>query len=212
MVRAMTRATPWPGLAALLVLAVITAVAAALAWQQTASQIALNERNYRLRMLHEIVPSDRYNNALFDDTIQALDPELLGSDEPMTIYRARKDGRPVALIMRVVAPQGYSGAIHLLVGINADGTIAGVRAREHNETAGLGDYIDTSRSDWILAFDGRAIGDPPLQQWAVMRDGGAFDQFTGATITPRAVVKAVRNALLYFEANREQLFAETPSP
>ncbi|MBT8136727.1 MAG: electron transport complex subunit RsxG [Gammaproteobacteria bacterium] len=207
----MTKGASWPGLVALLILAAIVAAAAALTWQQTAAEIALNERNYRLRVLHEIVPAERYDNSLFDDTTQALDPELLGSEEPVTVYRARSNGMPVALIMRVVAPQGYSGAIQLLVGINHDGTVAGVRAVEHRETPGLGDQIDTRRSNWILTFDGKALGNPPVQEWAVKSDGGKFDQFTGATITPRAVVRAVRDALLYFQANREQLFAETPS-
>lgn len=196
--------------AALALIAAAVALSVSLAWQQTADRIAINERNYRLRALNEIVAADRYDNALFDDTTTVADPELLGTDEPVTVYRARMTGNPVAVILGVVAPQGYSGAINLLVGINADGTVAGVRVAEHRETPGLGDFIETGRSDWILGFDDRSLGDPPLQQWLVRRDGGAFDQFTGATITPRAVVKAVRNALLYFEANREQLFAMTP--
>lgn len=192
---------------ALVLLGVAAAVLLTGVWQQTESTIAINERNYQLRALNEIVPPSRYDNSLFDDTIEVLNPDLLGSPEPVTVYRARKNDEPIAVIMRVIAPRGYSGLIHLLVGINYDGTVAGVRASEHSETAGLGDNIETSNSDWILHFDQRAIGNPPLESWAVKKDGGQFDQFTGATITPRAIVKAVRDALVYFEANREALFA-----
>ena len=125
----------------------------------------------------------------------------------MTVYRARRDGAPVALVLTAVAPDGSSGPIELLVGVNADGTVAGVRVLAHRETPGLGDPIEASRSDWVLAFAGRSLGDPPPAGWTVRRDGGAFDQFTGATITPRAVVHAVRRVLEYVGANQEALYA-----
>ena len=204
----MTDRSPVFGAAALVLFGLLGAVLVTLAWHQTAEPIEINERNYRLRVLNEIVPASRYDNALFDDSTSAFDPELLGSNEPVTAYRARKAGAPVAVILPVVAARGYSGAIHMLVGINADGTIAGVRVSSHRETAGLGDNINIDRSQWILGFDNRSLRDPPPAQWLVRKDGGQFDQFTGATITPRAVVKAVHNALLYFEANRNRLFEE----
>ncbi len=194
--------------AGLAALALVAAASLTLAWRSTADDIAINERNFRLRALNEIVPPARYDNDLFDDTTTALDPELLGTGEPVTVYRARRDGQPVAVIFRVVAPRGYSGAIELLVGINFDGSVAGVRVSEHRETAGLGDQIEGGESDWIFGFTGRSLANPPEPGWAVQKDGGVFDQFTGATITPRAVVKAVRNALLYFSANRDELFAQ----
>ena len=110
----------------------------------------------------------------------------------------------------LLAPDGYGGPIQLLVGINYDETVAGVRVVSHRETPGLGDGIDDRRSDWVLGFDGRSLSDPPPKQWAVERDGGLFDQFTGATITPRAVVKAVRDSLVYFSADKDALFTQAP--
>lgn len=173
----------------------------------TRERIAANERAYLLRSLNDVVPASAYDNDLFTDTINVLDPELLGTDEPVTVYRSRMGDRPVAAILTPVAPVGYSGPISLLVGINHDAVITGVRVVAHRETPGLGDAIEVERSDWIRGFTGRSITDPPEKQWAVQRDGGYFDQFTGATVTPRAVVKAVRNALIYFSAERDQLFA-----
>lgn len=195
---------------AIVVLLVAAAAAAALgayAWQNTGERIARNERAYALRQLDEIVPPEAYDNDPFEDMTTALDPDLLGSDAPLPVYRTRRGGEPVAAIMTVVAPDGYSGPIYLLVGIRYDGTLAGVRVTRHSETAGLGDQIEVEESDWILAFEGRSLGDPPLEQWRLEINGGVFDKFTGATITPRAVVKAVRGALVYFDTHRNELFA-----
>jgi electron transport complex protein RnfG len=127
----------------------------------------------------------------------------------VTLYRAYRNGRPVAVLGTPVAPDGYSGSIRLLIGLYADGTLAGVRVLAHRETPGLGDFIEASRSDWILGFAGKSLHDPTASGWAVRKDGGVFDQFTGATITPRAVVKAVHRFLIYYEQQRERLF--TPS-
>ncbi|MBT8131137.1 MAG: electron transport complex subunit RsxG, partial [Gammaproteobacteria bacterium] len=198
--------------ASLLLLLVASAIAVMTtwAWDATSVSISNNERNYRLRALNEIVPASRYDNNLFADTISVRDPELLGPPDKVTAYRARKDGLPVAVIITAVAPKGYSAAIKLMVGINFDGTIAGVRVSDHRETRGLGDQIEIENSDWITKFDQRSLGDPARQAWAVQRDGGVFDQISGATITPRAIVRAVRDALIYFEANRDTLFAMTP--
>ena len=181
--------------------------------QVTRERIAANERAYTLRSLDEILPPESRNNEMFTDTITVTDPELLGSDQPVTVYRARLDGRPVAAILRITTPNGYSGPIRLLVGIFDDGRVAGVRVVGHRETPGLGDAIESDRSDWILDFAGRSLGDPPEAGWSVKRDGGVFDQFTGATITPRAVVEAVRAALEYHAASRDFLYAaETAGP
>lgn len=180
----------------------------AFTFDNTHERIAANERAALLRNLHVLIPPERHDNDLFTDVIEVTAPELLGSAEPAAAYRARKDGWPVALVIAATAPDGYSGPIRLLVGINADGTLAGVRVVNHRETPGLGDAIEASRSDWILGFDGRSLDDPKESLWAVKRDGGHFDQFTGATITPRAVVNAVKKALLYFQRNTDRLFAE----
>ena len=173
----------------------------------TAPRIAENERQVLLRGIHDVIPRDAYDNDILKDTVSLRDP-LLGTDEPVTAYIARKHGRPTGVALPVVAPTGYSGPIRLLVGILADGSIGGVRVLAHKETPGLGDKIERTHSDWILGFRGRSLGSPPPEQWAVKRDGGAFDQFTGATISPRAVVGAVKNALLYFEAHKDQLLAK----
>ena len=111
-----------------------------------------------------------------------------------------------AAVLTAVAPEGYGGGIRLLVAINYDGTLAGVRVLSHHETPGLGDKIEAERSDWILQFEGLSLENPAPRNWRVKKDGGRFDQFTGATITPRAVVAAVYDALVYFEAHREALF------
>jgi electron transport complex protein RnfG len=178
----------------------------------TADRIAEEERRTRLASLYEIVPRESHTNDMLTDTIQVTAPDRLGTSKPVTVYRARRDGEPHAVVMEVVAPDGYSGPIRLLVGIHADGTLAGVRVVSHKETPGLGDFIETGKSDWIRQFKGLSLGNPPREEWAVEKDGGAFDQMTGATITPRAVVQAIRRALLYFRANRESLFAEQAAP
>ncbi len=172
----------------------------------TRERIESNQREYLLRSLNDVLPSDRYDNVLFEDTIEVTDAELLGSDQSITVYRGRLGANPVAAILTPVAPDGYSGRIKLLVGIDYDGTLTGVRVVTHRETPGLGDAIEAERSDWIRRFDGLGLGNPPLPAWTVRRDGGDFDQFTGATVTPRAVVKAVRNTLLYFSQHRDELF------
>ena len=176
-------------------------------FDNTRERISANERATLLRKLHQLVPQERHDNVLLDDTLTIINTPLLGTLEPVTVYRARKAGQPVALVITPVAPDGYSGIIKLLVGINVDGTLNGVRVVTHRETPGLGDAIDEKRSDWIHLFDNRSLLDPPLERWAVRKDGGDFDQLTGATITPRAVVKAVRQTLLYYRDNQDALFA-----
>ncbi|SFM25762.1 electron transport complex protein RnfG [Ectothiorhodospira mobilis] len=174
--------------------------------QGTQARIEANRKADTLERLHAILPEGEYDNAITQDTVRLSHP-LLGGGE-RTVYRARRDGRPVAAVFSVVAHGGYAGDIKLLVGVRADGRVAGVRVVEHHETPGLGDGIEADKSDWIRGFDGRSLGDPPREDWAVRRDGGDFDQFTGATITPRAVVEAVRDTLIYFRDHRDQVFAQ----
>ncbi|ROR35052.1 electron transport complex subunit RsxG [Inmirania thermothiophila] len=176
----------------------------------TRERIAQVERENLLRTLGALVPPEWYDNDLAGDTLQVRDRALLGTDEPVTVYRARRGGAPVAVVLTPVAPDGYGGPIRLMVAIRVDGTLAGVRVLAHKETPGLGDRIEVEKSDWIHAFRGRSLRDPDPAHWKVRKDGGVFDQFTGATITPRAVVKAVRKALEYYEAHRNELFAAQP--
>lgn len=181
-------------------------------FDNTKQQIADNERATVLRNLHQLIPPETHDNDLFNDVIKVHDPALLGSDDPVQVYRARMKGKPVAAIVNTIAPDGYSGSIKLLVAVRNNGSLAGVRVVQHRETPGLGDGIDLERSDWILVFNNRSLTNPEPKQWRVKRDGGIFDQLTGATITPRAIVKAVHNTLLYFKMHRAKLFAIPAQP
>jgi len=172
----------------------------------TRERIAEQRQRAVLERLAQVLPTSAYDNDLLADVISVQDSNALGQPGPTTVYRARRAGRPVAVIMAVTAPDGYNGDIRLLVAILYDGTISGVRVVEHRETPGLGDPIEVQRSDWIRSFRGRSLTDPAPAGWAVRRDGGVFDQFTGATITPRAVVEAVQRALEYYTAHRQELF------
>jgi electron transport complex protein RnfG len=174
----------------------------------TREKITANEQTALRRSIEAVLPATSYNNSILEDTIQVTDPALLGTKDSVLVYRARQDGRPVAVILTPMAPDGYSGAIKLLVGIRYNGNLTGVRVISHQETPGLGDKIEEEKSNWTLDFSGRSLSNPVQSKWKVKRDGGAFDQFTGATITPRAIVKAVRNSLQYFEDHRDALFMQ----
>lgn len=178
----------------------------ALIFTGTKEPIAAAERAFMLRSLHAVIKPGLHDNDIFNDMITVTDPERLGTKDPVPVFRARKNGNPVAVAILPIAPEGYVGPIKLLVGITVDGTILGVRVISHRETPGLGDSIEAKRSDWILGFNGHSLSSPNSKAWAVRRDGGQFDQFTGATITPRAVVKAVHNALKFYERNKDWLF------
>jgi len=179
----------------------------AVTYSGTKDIIAEAQRAALEASLNELVPAHRYDNQVTEDRIEVVAPEWLGTDQPVTVYRARKAGQPVALFATPTAPDGYAGPIQLLIGVYADGTLAGVRVLEHKETPGLGDGIEARRSSWILGFTGKSLTNPPPKQWKVKRDDGAFDQLTGATITPRAVVKAVHKFLEYVRDHQEKLFA-----
>lgn len=195
----------------LFLFAVVGTAIVAFTFDSTEEKIADNYRMALLKSLDQLLPQDSYDNDIFHDTLDVTSPELLGSDSPLTVYRARKGGWPVAAVLSVIAPDGYNGSIRLLVAINVDGNLAGVRVIQHRETPGLGDGIDIERSDWIRDFEGKSLSGYTKKQWKVKRDGGEFDQFTGATITPRAVVKAVHKALLYFEGHAHSLFEQHPN-
>jgi Na+-translocating ferredoxin:NAD+ oxidoreductase subunit G len=200
------------GAALLALFAVVGGGGIAYVEQLTRERIVENERRVLLGTLHRIVPPQRHDNDLAADAIEVSDTSGLYVQPPMTVYRASKGGEAVAVIFTTVAPDGYGGPIRLLMGVYRDGSLAGVRVVAHSETPGLGDPIETRRSDWIRDFDGRSLGDPPPEGWTVRRDGGVFDQFTGATITPRAVTGAVQRGLIYFERNRDILFAGMEIP
>lgn len=191
--------------------AVVTVGIVSLTQQGTVERIAAAERQAKSIALAQILPAGSYDNNLLDQPRQVHDP-LLGNRSSSPAYIATLNGAPAAVILQVTAPDGYSGGIQLLVGILADGRLAGVRVISHKETPGLGDKIELAKSDWIRSFDGKSLQDPDTAGWGVKKDLGHFDQFAGATITPRAVVKAVHRALQYFDAHREQLFAPQETP
>lgn len=195
----------------LFLFAVVGTAIVAFTFATTEEKIADNYRMALLESLNQLLPQDSYDNDIFHDTLEVTSLELLGSDTPISVYRARKEGWPVAAVLSLIAPDGYNGSIRLLVAINVDGNLAGVRVIQHRETPGLGDGIDIERSDWIRGFEGKSLSVYTKKQWKVRRDGGEFDQFTGATITPRAVVKAVHKALLYFQAHAQSLFERHPN-
>ena len=190
------------------VFAVIGTGLVAYTFKATEQPIAESQRAALLRSLHALIPNDVHDNDLYSDVITVHNP-LLGSNKAMRVFRARLKGQPVAVVIEAVASEGYSGDILLLIAIKHNGELLGVRVSQHKETPGLGDAIDVERSNWIHNFVGRSLNNPASTRgWRVKRDGGEFDQFTGATITPRAVVKAVFNSLQYYQAQGDALYAK----
>ncbi|EPL9568287.1 electron transport complex subunit RsxG [Providencia rettgeri] len=157
------------------------------------------------KLLDQVVPSDLYDNDLTKECYLVTNEAILGNKQPRRLYIARKNGEPVAAALETTALDGYSGAIHLLVGADFNGTVLGVRVTEHHETPGLGDKIETRISDWITHLSGKKIESPNDPKWAVKKDGGEFDQFTGATITPRAVVNATKRTAVFMQTIPQEL-------
>jgi len=160
--------------------------------------------------INELIKANEYDNKIIESCFLVTDKELLGDNLPKQIFVAKKNKQPIAALIQTSTFKGYSGEIKLLVGIYENGKIAGVRVNSHTETPGLGDKIQTNKSDWIFSFDGKSYQESTKSQWDVKKDGGTFDAFTGATITPRAVIHAVENTLIYFEKNKSKLF-NTPA-
>ena len=185
--------------------AIVTGGTIALTQQLTQERIAQQAARAEADALFQIIPEKRHDNELLRDTVTLPASNSLNRGQPLTAWVARRGDRPTGLILPVTAPDGYSGNIRLLIGINLKGRVLGVRVTSHRETPGLGDNIETKKSDWIYTFKGRSLGSPEPEQWAVKKDGGVFDQFTGATITPRAVVSTVRDTLVYFREHRQRI-------
>lgn len=191
----------------LAILAAVCTALVAVTWRLTAPRIEANEKAWLEQSLKPALANVFYDNDLAESTLVLAPPHGLPGAEEAIIYRMYREGEPVAAAFVVSAPDGYAGPIRLLIGIDYAGTLSGVRVLAHRETPGLGDRIESSKSDWLLQFDGASLESPAREEWAVRRDGGEFDALTGATITPRAVVKAVKATLVYFEDNRERIFA-----
>lgn len=174
----------------------------------THDRIARNQQAWIKEHLDALVAPGRYDNDPLLDTIAVTSPALLGTAAPVTVYRMRKAGRPVAVAIRSIAPEGYRGPLELLVAIEPGGRLIGVQVIRHNETPGLGDAFENRERDWLERFRGLSLTNPPQQRWSVRRDGGDFDAFTGATITPRAIVKAVRQTLEFYQRNEDRLYRD----
>lgn len=193
----------------------VVAFTAALAvvYTMTKPAIEASAAEEKMRTINDVLPSELYDNELLADTLTLPATPELGQDDESTVYRGRLKGEPSTLVLEAVAPDGYAGKIRMLLAIRASGEVAGVRVTQHKETPGLGDYIEPKKDKnktrpWITQFDGLSLEKMPMaNEWKVRKDGGRFDSVAGATVTPRAVVKAVYKAVKFATENRERLFA-----
>lgn len=196
----------------LLIFALVATALLVFTFTRTQPTIERSQQAEKLARLDQVLPHSLYDNDLLAShkTLQAS--ELLGTQQASSMWVARRGTAVTAVALEAIAPDGYGGDIHLLVGIDANGTVTGVRVVSHRETPGLGDYIDRNKSPWIELFVGKSLTTPAAKYWKVAKDGGRFDARAGATITPRAVVKAVKSALDYFARHRVTILAPLPAP
>jgi electron transport complex protein RnfG len=187
-------------------IAAICATLVATTYRLTVDRIAANELAYLERSLLPALGDVQFDGSITAAKVVLEPPHELPGDDAAIIYRAFSGGAPAAALFAVTAPGGYAGPIRVLLGIDVTGNVTGVRILEHRETPGLGDGIEPARSDWVYQFDGRSLTDPTVENWELRVDGGEFDQLTGASVTPRAVVKAIRETLLYFDAHQAEIF------
>ena len=199
----------------LLFFALIGTALLAITYQLTHEPITRSEEKEKLKLVTQIAPATTYDNDIINDSAQLPADDLLGNADTSVAYLGRLKNQPSIAVLQVVAPDGYSGKISLIISIRSDGQgngkIGGVRVISHKETPGLGDYIEIARSKWITVFDGKSLDDPKDADWKVKKDGGQLDYMAGATITPRAVVKAVHKALQYFALHRDEMFKPHPA-
>jgi electron transport complex protein RnfG len=191
----------------LAVIAAICTSLVAITYQWTADRIAANDKALLEQSLEPALSDLFFDSGVSESMLVVNPPHALPGDDEAMIYRIYAKGEPVAALFVVTARDGFAGPIRILLGVDMQGVVTGLRILKHRETPGLGDKIESRRSDWVHQFTGRALGDPVESDWAIRRDGGQFDALTGASVTPRAVIKAMRETLIYFEANREQIFA-----
>ena len=184
--------------------AIACTAAVSIVSELTKDKIKIQEQQQLLSTLHTIIDPSRYDNDIANECIKISGPEL-GSNKTQTAYIARKSGEIIAVALTSIAPQGYNGNIEFIMAVNNDGSVSGVRVLKHRETPGLGDKVEIRKSDWITRFTGKSLRSEDDSRWAVTKDNGIFDQFTGATITPRAVVNGVKDTLNYFNKNKDML-------
>jgi len=192
----------------LAVIAAICTALVALTYSLTAERIVANEQAWLERSLQPALSGLFYDSGVTESKIVIPPPHDLPGSEAAIIYRVYAEGAPVAALFVVSARDGYAGPIRILVGIDTMGVVTGVHVLEHRETPGLGDRVDSTKSDWVKQFNGHSLLDPEPTGWAIKGDGGQYDQLTGASVTPRAIIKAIKETLLYFEAHSEEIFAE----
>lgn len=198
----------WPGGLILAALAATCTGLVAITHSTTAPRIAANEQAYLEASLKPVLEGIAYDGKLSESTIVITPPHELPGNDEVPVYRVYADDAPIAALFVVTAKDGFSGPIRLLIGVDATGQVTGVRVLEHRETPGLGDMIESGKSDWILQFGGTSLAHPEAELWAIKRDGGEFDQLTGASITPRAVIKAIKQTLIYFDDHQDIVFAK----
>lgn len=191
----------------LFVFALVGTAMLAFTHDHTEPVISRSQQAEKLALINQVLPASLYDNDLLATQRSVPPDDLLGTRQPSAMWIARRAGAVSGVVLEAIAPDGYSGDIALLIGIGIDGNVTGVRVTAHHETPGLGDYIDRAKSAWIDQFLGKSLTNPEPKHWKVAKDGGTFDARAGATITPRAVVKAVRNALDYFARHRAALLA-----
>ncbi|QLI80839.1 electron transport complex subunit RsxG [Chitinibacter fontanus] len=196
------------GAVTLFVFAIVFTALMAGTYALTKDIVLGNEKAAKVALIAQVLPAGSFDNDILQDAVpqDAAAQKQLNSDADAQIYRAKKGADTIAVVVETIAPDGYSGKIKLLVGVAKDGQVLGVRVVAHKETPGLGDYIDVAKSDWIKKFDGKSLTAPQAEQWKVKKDGGEFDYTAGATISPRAVVKAVKNTLDFVVAQQMSLF------
>lgn len=182
-----------------------------LTYDRTEPVIAKSQQAEKLALINQVLPAALYDNDLLASQRWLPPHDLLGTRQPSAMWIARRGDQVSGVVLEAVAPDGYSGNIFLLIGIDAEGRVTGVRVTAHRETPGLGDYINRAKSPWIEQFAGKSLTQPPSKLWKVAKDGGAFDARAGATITPRAVVRAVHDALDYFSRHRTAIVGASPA-
>ena len=193
----------------LLLFAVVSTALLAWTYDLTHETIARSIENEKMKLIAQIAPPATYDNDIMKDVAHLAADKLLGNTETTAVYRGRLNNQPSIAVLQAIAPDGYGGRINLILAIHHDGRISGVRVVSHRETPGLGDYIEVARNHWITGFNGVSLGNRRSGEWKVRKDGGTFDYRAGATITPRAIVKAIHKALQYYAQHRDELFAQS---
>ena len=190
------------------IMAITASVIVSGSYEISHERILKNQQNRQLETLDELLQNSNYDEII--ENFNSTDSiNIIENSEPRPLYIAIRNNAATAVVYSAGSSQGYNGPIDMLIGISMDGNVMGVRIINHRETPGLGDLIEIEKSDWITHFNQKSLLDPPLSEWKVVKDGGKFDGFTSATITARAVIHTVREALINFEKNKEKIISDS---